>query len=192
MERLERDFLLLHSNVLTADGSIGEDLQRRLNFVVDGFSRGLFSVETVIPAGRNGKRDKEYVDKTGITQAHVIEAYLREHGVTEPEIWKEDEGSTTYACIENAYKRLILPRGYGSGIVVSTAEHLARIMNQTYQVFHPGLYGNCVFMGPSIEDDAKRGEFLRRELGSFARFTQPELAAMTDRLCPAGTNVDPY
>ncbi len=190
MERIERDFLLLHSNVLMPDGSIGEDLQRRLDFVVEGLTSGSFQVKAVIAAGRNGKRDKGYVDLTGTTQADRIEVYLRYNGVR-TEVVKENRGATTFDCTLNAYNGIILPRGYQSGIIVSTAEHLPRIGFQTLQVFHPQLYGNCAFMGPPIEDDRKRGAFLRREVESFSRFTAPELLKMADALDPT-RDTDPY
>jgi len=190
MERFERDFLLLHSNVLMPDGSIGKDLQRRLDYVVERLTRGIFQVGAVIPAGRNGKRDLEYVDRTGITQADVIEAYLRNKGVR-TEIVKENRGRTTFDCTMNAYNEIILPREFQSGIIVSTAEHLPRIGFQTIQVFPSELYGNCIFMGPSIEDNREKGAFVRREVESFTRFTAPELLKMADALDPT-RDTDPY
>jgi hypothetical protein len=164
---MEKDFMIIQGYELLEDGSLDDILTDRLDFAISEHDEGL-DVKSIIVAGKHGKRDRNFVLRTGVSEAQAMEEYLISRGYTDfSKIKLEEEGTNTWDCTFNAYNDIIKPNGYQSGIIVSSSEHLPRVMAQTLQIFPPKLYGRTSFGGPEIGNPEKRASFLNHELDSI-------------------------
>ena len=182
---MKRDFMLIHGYILNPDGSIDPILEDRLNYGLALLQHDGLEVEKVIVAGRSGgsqARDFQYVEGTGITQAHKMRDWLANRHIDPSNILLEDIGTTTWSCTEKAYNSLIVPQRFRSGIVVSTAEHLPRLGYQTMQIFDAELFGNTIFGGPTVKDPEQRAKFLEWEAKSVQAYTLPSLVKYAESL----------
>lgn len=144
-----KDFVLIQGYVLNEDGSIDEILKARMDHFLRRAASGL-ETRSVIVAGKHGKRDKAYVERTGITEAQTMQDYLTGNGVAPDKVLLEPNGTNTWDCTVRAYKDIIKPREFSSGTVVSNIGHLPRIIYQTIQIFPGNLMQRTEFEGPYL------------------------------------------
>ena len=90
-----------------------------------------------------------------------MRAYLQEHQVPAEVIIEEPLGENTFDCTRNAYEHIIIPRGWRSGIIISTDLHLQRVRLQTAKII-PSDY-RLTYEGPSIPEGPVRDRFLAHE-----------------------------
>ena len=171
---MRRDFALVHGFDLLEDGKIDPILESRLDHFLNIVREGL-EFRCVIVASKNGRRDKNFVEKTGKTQAATMRDYLIKRGFSDiDKIFLEQEGTNTWLCTVNAYNEIIAPRNYESGMVISSVEHLSRVIAQTQQVFPSQLLDRTSFEGPVISNQKRRGEIIDSELATI-HYTLQEL-----------------
>jgi len=91
----------------------------------------------------------------------LMKGYLTGKGVAKESIIEECEGMNTYQSTEICYDKIIKPKRWISGIIVSNAEHLPRIILQTMKIISPELL--LFYSGPKIEDSMERTNFLEHE-----------------------------
>jgi hypothetical protein len=158
------DFILIHGYVLEEDGTMDPLLIDRLDYGRKVCSQGF--TNNIVVAGKHGGRDQPFYERTGIPESSVMKDYLVSIGVPSGDIFEEDQGTNTFDSTLNAYNQFILPNGWLSGMVVSTAEHLPRIILQSQKIFSPEI--NLWYGGPTILDTSKREEFLTHEREAIA------------------------
>jgi hypothetical protein len=156
--------ILVHGYTLTEEGSLDPILTDRLDHALEVYGRETF-YPFVVTAGKHGQRDRDFVLETGKSQARHMAEYLEEKGIPNSRLLLEEEGTTTWACTNRVYSEIVLPRRFDHVHIVSTEEHLPRIMYQDLQIFKSGLVSRT-YSGPSINDTERREEFLRHELRS--------------------------
>lgn len=153
------DFILIHGYILLEDGLLDPILVDRMEHGLDLFLRELGS--NIIVAGKHGLQDKEYYEKTKITEAKRMRQYLEEKKVDPSKIFEECEGTNTFDCTSKAYQTIIKPNHWTSGVIVSSREHLPRIIIQTNKIIPPEI--TVLYSGPMITDPTKRAKFVERE-----------------------------
>ncbi len=181
---MKRDFILVHGRVLNSDGGIGKINIDRLDYALGLMQKDGILVKKIIVAGNHGglhSKDYEFVTKTRITTAHIMRDYLVSKGIDVKMIVLEPEGCNTWDCTVNAYNKIILPNKFKSGIIVSSQDHIPRVIMQTAQIFNNKLFGNIIFGGHSIENDDERADIIKWEIES-TRFTLKNLAKFVDNL----------
>jgi len=154
------DYILVHGYDLKTDGSLDEILISRLDLSLDLFEDGWS--DNMIVAAKYGKRDADYCKNKGITQSMCLKEYLVSHDVPSEIIFEEREGKNTFDCSKNAYDNIIKPKKWNSGIFVSSAEHLPRIIIQNQKIFQQNMM--LFYAGPPILNSNKKKKFLAHEL----------------------------
>lgn len=165
------DFILVHGHVLKIDGTLdGEILVPRLDHALGLYRLGV--AENIIVAGKHAssakygaESDEGFVKTTGITEARRMKGYLEAKGVPWETIFEESEGTNTWDCTWNAYQNIIIPKGWSSGHIVSSREHLARVAWMTNLIFDREM--KIIFSGPSIKDETLRLKILNQERDSL-------------------------
>ena len=138
----------------------------RLDWGVDLYKR--CEEIPVIVAARCGGRDKEFVERTGKTEADFMKNFILDKGVLSTFVYQENKGENTFDCTSNAYYGIIVPNNWQSGHIISSREHLPRVILQTMKVMP--LEMHLEFSGPSINDPEQRKKILEHEVEAI-RYT---------------------
>lgn len=153
------DFIICHGYVYNEDGTMDPILKQRLDFSLELYHKGFSS--NIILAGKYGQRDKLLYEETNLTQSAKMKGYCLQYGIPSKAIYEEPDGTNTFDCTKFTYERIILPFKWTSGIIVSSHEHMPRIILQTMKIFPPEFI--LLYSGPSIEDFVEREKFIAHE-----------------------------
>lgn len=171
------DFILIHSFKLDDNNQINGIHQQRLDWGY--WLHENFAHPDIIVAGKTSPSvpsNKAYFERTGITLARGMKDYLVARGISAERIHEEPEGENTYDCTINSFKRIVLPNGWNSGVITSSAEHLPRIMIQTMKVTRQlGIRDEDMrlfYSGPSIEYSGET----REEIDRFKKYESEAIA----------------
>ena len=169
------DFMLIYGYDLVDNGTDTPTLDKILTDRLDYGVRLSKAVapRAVIVAGQYGGRDKDFYERTRLPESHFMKKYLINEGIKEEIIHEEAEGRSTLDSTKRLYDSFVVPRKYSSGIIVSTSEHLPRVIFQVLDIFPPGF--TLLFSGPSLNDPERRVKFLELEKRGIDRFFESEM-----------------
>ncbi len=153
------DFILIYSYQLDSDGSMPGVFEDRLAYGLQAYQRGV--AQRIIVAGKCGDRDREWLTHAMKTHASVMKDFLTSNGVPPTHVIEEACGENTFDCTRNAYAKIILPNEWTAGLIVSSEEHLPRVILQTARIIPPGM--TLWYGGPRIPDPVIRAQFCAHE-----------------------------
>lgn len=150
---MKQDFILIHGFYLKEDGELDPVLIARLDHALLIYKN---CMGKIIVAGNHGVKDKEIVEKTGVTESAKMKEYLVKKGIPSEEVTEEPGGKNTWDCSVNAFNNIILPKKWTSGHIISSSEHLPRVQLQTNKILSLlNVEPNSIMLfysGPQVTD----------------------------------------
>ena len=125
------DFMLIYGYDLVDRGTKNPALDPILLDRLDhglGLLSNADAPKNIIVAGKYGGRDRVFYERTGLTESHFMKKYLIKKGIKPEHIYEETEGISTLDSTKRAYDFFVVTKNWRSGILVSTLEHLPRVI----------------------------------------------------------------
>ena len=152
------DFMLVHGYTIKAHETLDPILINRLELALRLYRLNI--AKHIIVAAKNSIYDWELYNRVGKPESRYMREYLEKRGIDSDVIFEEDEGTNTFECIDKAYK-IIKRKGWESGIIISSLDHLERVQKIDFKKFHDNFL--LFYFGSSIDDPDERERFRKHE-----------------------------